>query len=44
MFDFRGFYGSYEVAINIDGQSYLGYFDAAKGEDGILTVTVYEHN
>ena len=30
IFEFRGFYGSYEVAININGQSYLGHFEATK--------------
>jgi endo-1,4-beta-xylanase len=42
-FDFRGFYGSYEVAINLNGQSYVGHFDATKASDEILTVTLYEN-
>jgi len=40
MVEFRGFYGSYEVSVNIDGQLYLGYFDATKESDKNLTVTI----
>lgn len=39
--DFRGFYGSYELEIIINGQSYLGYFDASKEKENIITLTVY---
>ena len=43
MVNFRGFYGSYELMININGQPYVGYFDAIKGEDRDIILTVYEN-
>ena len=43
MVQFRGFYGSYELMININGQSYIGYFNAIKGEDSDIILTVYEN-
>ena len=43
MFNFRGFYGSYELVISINGQSYVGYFDAVKGEHRDIMLTVYKN-
>ena len=43
MVHFRGFYGSYELMININGRPYVGYFDAIKGEDRDIILTVYEN-
>ena len=40
---FRGFYGSYELEVNIDDQSYVGYFDATKGKNCEIKLTVYEN-
>ena len=43
MLNFRGFYGSYELVIDVNGQSYVGYFEATKGEDRDIILTVYEY-
>lgn len=40
--DFRGFYGSYEVSINVEGQNYLGHFEATKDSDKTIIVTVFK--
>ena len=42
IFSFRGFYGTYEVKVNFNGRTFYGRFDASKGQENFLNVTLYE--
>jgi hypothetical protein len=37
---FRGFFGSYEVYVDFEGQTYVANFEAPKGINNRLTVTL----
>jgi GH35 family endo-1,4-beta-xylanase len=40
IFKFRGFFGSYEVYVDFEGQTYVANFEAPKGINNRLTVTL----
>ncbi|MDA0849169.1 MAG: 1,4-beta-xylanase, partial [Verrucomicrobia bacterium] len=39
MFEFRGFFGSYQLFVNFEGQTFVANFEASKGNNR-LTVTL----